>query len=133
LYGLCIFGFGGIDETSAGFFHQPNHQFGACLWDSVGSIDFWRKRKNDPTVLLGYRNHFGIGVDLSGAQLLAQKEKRHIDSQSLIFTSAALKVGIQTQNTSLASLGVWALGRISQKRLSPNPTWQHNMLQLGRG
>ena len=85
LYGVCVFGFGGIDEASVGFFHQLDHQFGASLWDSVSSFDFWRKRKNDPTILLGYRHHFHLGIDLSGAQLLAKKEKRGIDSQSLIF------------------------------------------------
>ena len=86
LYGVCVFGFGGIDEAPTSFFHQPDHQFGARLWDSVGGPNFWGKRKNDPRVLLGDRHHFRFGVDLSGHQLLAKKEKRGIDTESLIFS-----------------------------------------------
>ena len=70
LYGLCVFGFGGIDEAPAGFFHQPHHQLGACLWDLAGSGNFWRERKNDRAVLPGNGHHSRFRIDLSSAQLL---------------------------------------------------------------
>ena len=70
LYGLCVFGFGGIDEATASIFHQPDHQLGACLWDLACGGNFWRERKNDSTILPRHLHHSSGGIDLSSAELL---------------------------------------------------------------
>ena len=65
LHSLCVFGFGGTNEAPSGFFHQPDHQFGACLRDSASSLNFWGKRKNDSAILPRNLNYTGFSADLS--------------------------------------------------------------------